>query len=94
MGAEEAQQWGLVNRIAPAGEALRVARELAEEILAGSPTSVRLSLQAMEATRNEPDEAKALALQSTAIDELIVSADMAEGMAAFAQKRPPQWKNR
>jgi acetyl-CoA C-acetyltransferase len=55
---------------------------------------VRLSLQAMEATRNEPDEAKALALQSTAIDELIVSADMAEGMAAFAQKRPPQWKNR
>jgi acetyl-CoA C-acetyltransferase len=94
MGAEEASQWGLVNRIAPAGEALRVARELAEEVLAGSPTSVRLSLQAMEATRGEPDEAKALALQSTAIDELIVSEDMTEGMTAFAQKRPPNWKNR
>ncbi len=94
MGAEEAHGWGLVNRIAPAGEALRVARELAEEILSGSPTSVRLSLQAMEASRNEPDEGRALALQSKAIDELLVSADMAEGMAAFAQKRAPEWKNR
>jgi acetyl-CoA C-acetyltransferase len=94
MGAEEAHQWGLVNRIAPAGEALRVARELADEILAGSPTSIRLSLQAMEATRDEPNEAKALALQSSAIDELLVSEDMTEGMTAFAEKRPPNWKNR
>lgn len=94
MGAEEAQGWGLVNRLAPAGEALTAARELAEQVIAGSPTSVRLSLQVMAQTRSEPDEGRALALQAKAIDELMVSADMSEGMAAFAQKRPPVWNNR
>jgi acetyl-CoA C-acetyltransferase len=94
MGAEEAQGWGLVNRVAPAGEALAAARELAEQIITGSPTSVRLSLQVMAQNQSESDGARAHAVLTRAIDELMVSADMSEGMAAFAQKRPPAWKNR
>jgi acetyl-CoA C-acetyltransferase len=33
-------------------------------------------------------------IHSTAIDSLAVSEDMREGLTAFAQKRPPAWKNR
>ena len=54
MGAEEALGHGLVNRVVPDGQALDVARELAAEILVGSPTSVRLSLEVMEQTRASP----------------------------------------
>ncbi len=94
MNAEEARGWGLVNRVTPAGESLRVARELADEILTASPTSVRLSLQAMEAMRGDPDEVRAQERQSAVADALMVSADMMEGMTAFAQKRAPRWRNR
>jgi len=41
-----------------------------------------------------PDVAAKRMLHSTAIDSLMVSEDMMEGLTAFAQKRPPNWKNR
>lgn len=94
MGAEEAQRLGIVNRIAPAGGALEAARQLAAEILAGSPTSVRLSLQLMEQTRSIPDVIDAVDVRSPAVDELMTSYDALEGMTAFARKRPPRWRNR
>ena len=93
IGAEEARDLGVVNRIAPAGKALDAARELAAEILEGSPTSVRISLEVMEATRGIPDPVDAVNQRSTAFDELMVSHDAIEGMTAFARKRAPQWKN-
>lgn len=93
LGAEEAASLGIVNRVAPAGEALTAARELAEEIMAGSPTSVRISLEVMNSTRGIPDVVDAVTVRSHAFDDLISSADAIEGMTAFAQKRAPQWKN-
>ena len=53
--AAEALGYGLVNRVTEAGQALAGARALAAEILDGSPTSVRLSLQVMAETRGIPD---------------------------------------
>ena len=91
---EEAQNAGLVNRVAPAGEALEVARKLAEEILEGSPTSIRLSLQVMRDTESIPDELAACRWKHPALDELMTSEDAIEGPMAFAQKRKPSWKNR
>ncbi len=91
---EEAQHAGLVNRVAPAGEALEVARKLADEILEGSPTSIRLSLQVMRDTESIPDELAACRWKHPALDELMTSEDAIEGPMAFAQKRKPVWKNR
>src|SRR5712691_11843568 len=48
--AAEAPGYGLVNRVVEAGAALDGARALAADILGGSPTSVRVSLQVMEET--------------------------------------------
>ncbi|MEQ8719125.1 MAG: acetyl-CoA acetyltransferase [Acidimicrobiales bacterium] len=92
--AEELHRHGLVARVAPEGKALETARELAEEILAVSPTSVRVSLQAMKAGDTTVDAIDAIDAGDDAIDNLLLSADMVEGMKAFAEKRPPEWQNR
>jgi acetyl-CoA C-acetyltransferase len=94
LSADEALHVGLINRITPAGEALAGARQLAEEILKGSPTSVRLSLQIMRETGGIADELAAARLRLAALDELMNSEDAMEGPVAFAQKRKPNWKNR
>jgi acetyl-CoA C-acetyltransferase len=94
LGADEALGYGLVNRVVPAGAALDGARALAAEILAGSPTSVRISLQIMAETQGIPDVIQAVGYPSRALDDLMSSQDAAEGPAAFAAKRQPQWRNR
>ena len=93
LSAAEALGYGLVNRVTEAGQALDGARALAAEILAGSPTSVRISLQIMEETRGIPDVARAVSHHSSALDDLMSTQDAAEGPAAFAAKRQPQWRN-
>jgi acetyl-CoA C-acetyltransferase len=92
--AAEGLEHGLVNRVTPAGEALAGARALAVEILDGSPTSVRISLQVMEETRGIPDVVDAVTYHSPALDDLMISEDAVEGLTAFAQKRKPRWRNR
>jgi acetyl-CoA C-acetyltransferase len=94
VGAEEAKALGLVARIAPAGEALEGARVLANEILDGSPTSVRISLAVMRDTESIPDELAAVKMRHSGLDDLMSSEDAVEGPLAFAQKRKPNWKNR
>jgi acetyl-CoA C-acetyltransferase len=93
IGADEAQRLGVVNRVAQAGQALSAARELAAEIMAGSPTSVRLSLTLMEQTQGIADTLDAVTAPNDVIDELMFSHDAIEGMTAFATKRAPQWRN-
>jgi acetyl-CoA C-acetyltransferase len=92
--AAEALGYGLVNRVTGAGKALEGARALAAEILDGSPTSVRVSLEVMEETRGIADVIDAVAYPSDALDDLMVSEDALEGITAFAQKRRPVWRNR
>ena len=92
--AAEALAHGLVNRVVPAGCALDGARALAAEILEGSPTSVRVSLRVMEETRGIPDVVEAVNYPSPALDDLMASEDALEGVAAFAAKRKPRWRNR
>ncbi len=93
IGADEARQLGVVNRVAPEGQALNAARELAAEILAASPTSVRLSLKLMEQTQGIAATVDAVSAPLLILDELMASADAVEGMTAFALKRQPEWKN-
>jgi acetyl-CoA C-acetyltransferase len=76
------------------GTAVTAARELASQIVDVSPTSVRLSMRIMEECGGLASEVEASCLHSSAIDELFASEDMKEGVAAFAQKRRPVWKNK
>ena len=92
LSAAEAHELGLVNEVAPAGGALEAARALAERVVAGSPSSVRLSLRAMDLAEDVPDTVDAITRAEEVLDDLLVSADTWEGVMAFVEKRTPQWK--
>ncbi|CUU55056.1 acetyl-CoA C-acetyltransferase [Parafrankia irregularis] len=94
IGAQEAHSRGLVNRVAPAGQALPAARELAAQIIASSPTSIRVSLDAMAEAAAFPDPVAAVSAYSRPMDDLFTSEDSYEGRMAFVEKRAPRWVNR
>jgi acetyl-CoA C-acetyltransferase len=94
MTAAEAHRWGLVNRVTEAGGALAGARELAGEILAGSPSAVRSALQIMADTRAIADTVTAVTSTGDALDDAMLTDDAAEGMKALAEHRAPKWRNR
>lgn len=94
ISAERALELGLANRIAPAGKALDGARALAEELLECSPSSIQLSMRVLNESAEFPSEMDAARAHYDAIDDLLVSEDMHEGISAFLQKRKPRWKGR
>ncbi|RPA58629.1 acetyl-CoA acetyltransferase [Gordonia oryzae] len=90
----EAYRIGLVSRVAAHGQVLVAARQVAQEILAGSPTSVRASLQAMTDAEAIDDPVEAIEATSSVLDSLLISQDTIEGIGAFVSKRPPRWTGR
>lgn len=84
---------GLVNQITEPGQALDRALDIARQIIANSPVAVQQSLQAIDALTSANDEL-GWALTKKARDVINASEDAKEGVAAFFEKRPPQWKGR
>lgn len=93
ISAHKAQDYGLINHLVTANKLMETARNIAEEIAANSPTSIKLSMDLIAETANQGDANKA-AGPSQVIDRLITSEDFYEGPKAFAQKRKPVWVNK
>jgi enoyl-CoA hydratase/carnithine racemase len=91
--AATAQEWGLVNRVAPAGEWLEAALELARDVAARAPLAVRLAKKAVLTAAQTP-LAAGLKAERGLFDEAMASEDRVEGMNAFLEKRDPQFKGR
>ncbi len=89
--AEEARQYGLVNRVVPVERCLEEALQLAEEIAVRAPLAVRL---AKEAVNHAFDSflADGLADERRLFYLLFASQDQKEGMRAFVEKRKALWK--
>ena len=97
MGAEEALRWGLVNRVADAGELLDAARELARTIDAAAPLAVRAVKAVVSATEHLDVEGAYAHLRDGSISayvRMLESEDADEGPRAFAEGRSPVWKGR
>jgi enoyl-CoA hydratase len=93
ISAELAHHHGLVNRLCEPGEALAVATSLAEQICANAPVAVRESRRVVIEATNAPDEVGwKMSLEGMA--HAMRSEDFSEGLTAFIEKRPPQWKGR
>ena len=91
--AAEALSLGVVNEIAPPGESLAAARRLAERILVNSPSAVRASKQALNKFEEIEALKEALDANGPIFGRLMRTRDFKEGVAAFAEKRTPQWTN-
>lgn len=90
LDGEEAYRIGLLDRLAPAGEAVAVATELARSIATRSPTSVRAAKAAMRRGADLP-LAQALDVEDAAWRAVVSGPDRSEGIAAFVDKREPRW---
>ena len=93
ISAERAHALGLVNRLCVEGQALAEALALAESICANSPVAVRESLGIINQA-NEAADATAWQLSAEAAARVRASADSREGIAAFLEKRAPNWRGR
>ena len=91
VGAEEALQSGLVNRLATAGELLVEAESLANEIAQLAPLAIRACLKAVTQGIDLP-LADGLALEAELFAQLFDTEDMREGTRAFLEKRRPVFK--
>jgi enoyl-CoA hydratase len=89
--AEEARNFGLVNRVVPVERYLDEALQLAAEIAARAPLAVRLGKEAINHAY-ESFLTDGLADERRAFYFLFASQDQKEGMQAFVEKRKPVWK--
>jgi enoyl-CoA hydratase len=91
LSAEEAYRYRLINRVVPVERYLQEALGLAAEIAARAPLAVRMGKQAINHAF-ETYLSEGMADERRAFHYLFASADQKEGMAAFIEKRKPEWK--
>lgn len=91
--AERAAQFGLVNRLTEPAGALDEAKRLAAQIIANAPLSVAASKQVLIEQQDWSLE-EMFERQQAITGPVIASDDAREGAAAFAEKRPPNWRGR
>lgn len=96
VGAERARELGLVAEIVPEGEALTGARKLAERILRCAPLAIQATKQCVLGGLNHAGVPAAQKAQEDgafpALQTMMESQDIREGLNAFLEKRRPKWK--
>jgi dihydroxynaphthoic acid synthetase len=87
--AGTAERWGLVNRVVPAAELRTEVRQWADEILRLSPTALRFLKQSFNSDTEHLAAVGQLAF--TGLGQFLESEEAREGVAAFAEKREPDF---
>jgi enoyl-CoA hydratase len=93
VGAEEALERGLVNAVHEPGELMEKTLELCRELAAKSPLALAYAKEAVNLAL-QGDHRANLATEARLFAMLFASEDQQEGMAAFAEKRTPEFRGR
>ncbi len=95
--AQEAHQWGFVNRIYPTNELMDEARKLADELASGPPlvfAAIKEIVREAEDMKFQDALNRITKSQFKTVETLYNSEDQLEGARAFAEKRDPIWKGK
>jgi 2-(1,2-epoxy-1,2-dihydrophenyl)acetyl-CoA isomerase len=90
LSAVDAERFGLVALVVPAAELLPTAHGLAARLAAGAPRAIALTKRALDSGW-EASFADQLETEATMQGEAGATADHAEGIAAFLERRPPRF---
>jgi len=93
LSAQQALDWGLVNRVCPAGELMDAVMATAERIAGNAPLSTRQIKQSVS-VGSQMDLSSALMFEIEAYNRLVPTEDRREGVAAFNEKRKPVFTGR
>jgi enoyl-CoA hydratase len=93
VSARRAYEMGLLNEVCAPDKVMERALEYARRITANGPFAVRKTKESV-LTGLAVDMKEAYRIESALSSEVFSSEDAVEGPKAFAEKRPPVWKNR
>lgn len=91
IGAADAERIGLVNRVVPLDQLMSVCEELARRIMLRGPLAVRAAIEAVMSGSEMPFE-EGQFLEATLFGLLCATEDTKEGMKAFIEKRPANFR--
>lgn len=90
LDADRAERFGLVNRLVDDGQALTAALELAAQVAASAPMSVR-ACKAVALDSADWSLTEGFERQKAYLEPVFASRDAVEGVAAFRERRDPDW---
>jgi cyclohexa-1,5-dienecarbonyl-CoA hydratase len=91
--APEAQSMGLINRVSSAAEFETNLAAMAEELLGKSGAVLRLTLRGLRELSLQGFNQALQRAEEIYCRELLQTEDVAEGVAAFLEKRRPNWRH-
>jgi enoyl-CoA hydratase len=86
--AQQALDFGLINRVVPRGQALTEARAMAEKICRNGPLAVQAVITSLRRQQHDINEADAMLQSDQLAGPVFASEDAKEGLRAFREKRP------
>lgn len=91
IGAEEAQQWGLVNHVTTLEELLPAAEKIAGKILKNSPNAIAAAIRAVNA--NDQAGIDGMVVEIEEFGKCFGTDEFKEGTSAFLEKRKPNFRS-
>ncbi len=91
--AAEALEWGIATKVVPDGESLTQAKELAAKLASGPTKAYGSVKRLLHASSTETLETQ-MESESRAFADVLRTEDAQEGVAAFLEKRKPEYKGR
>ena len=88
ISTDQAERWGLVNRVVPLAECRQKAIDVARSLAAGGPLALATTKQRIDGSKHREVNLRGAAALSASV---LGSDEAVEGIRAFLEKRPPSW---